>query len=68
MPRTGEIVRPGEEPPQRGLTTKHTTETHGGGEEEQPKVGPKGERVGTNESNLHDKSRGSRLKKSLMAN
>ena len=41
MPRTGEIVRPGEEPPQRGLTTKHT--------------------------NLHEKSRGRRLVKSLMA-
>jgi hypothetical protein len=33
---------------------------------EQPEVGPKGEGVGTNESNLHEKSRGSRLEKSLM--
>ena len=29
MPRTGEIVRPGEESPQRGLTTKHTIERRG---------------------------------------
>ena len=44
------------------LTTDDTTERLGGREEEQPKVGPKGERVGTNESNKHEKVKaGARL-------
>ena len=82
MPRTGEIVRPGEESPQRGLTTKHTIERRGRREnrklgkaegratESWPQRGaasgtmqvierPKGEGVGTSESNIHEKSRGS---------
>jgi peptidoglycan/LPS O-acetylase OafA/YrhL len=47
---------------ERNLTTDDTTERLGGREEEQPKVGPKGERVGTNESNKHEKVKaGARL-------
>ena len=47
---------------ERNLTTDDTTERLGGREEEQPKVGPKGEGVGTNESNKHEKVKaGARL-------
>jgi glycosyltransferase involved in cell wall biosynthesis len=56
--RNGECREQGGE---AGLTTEDTTERLGGREMEQPKVGPKGEGVGTTESKSTELEAGARL-------